>query len=250
MIKDDRAFESVRYSKWKGWGEFGQFGHLSPGESQYFGKELRDIRRHGRPIHDVLEVGFGNGAFLSYCRERGWNVSGTELGPDLVGAGREAGFNVFPADELATVPDKSVDLIAAFDVLEHIPSEAIVSFLTEMSTKLRDGGMMIFRFPNADSWLGNAMQNGDPTHVTAIGYLKMTYFALQANLDVVRFRGVTRHGFATSVVNGVYSLVAGPVIAVIALLKRMLYFPGLPVVLSTSNVICVVRRREQVQQDL
>jgi SAM-dependent methyltransferase len=243
VIQRDRASESLWYSKWKGWGAVGQFGHLSPGESQYFGKELRDVRRHGRPIHDVLEVGFGNGAFLSYCRERGWNVSGTELGPDMVSAGREAGFNVFPADELARVPEKSVDLVAAFDVLEHIPSDEIVSFLIELSTKLRDGGMMLFRFPNADSWLGNAMQNGDPTHVSAIGYLKMAYFALQANLDIVKFRGATRHGFATSFVNGVYSLVAGPIIAVIALLKRMLYFPGIPVVLSTSNVICVVRRR-------
>ena len=71
----------------------------------------------------------------------------------------------------------------------------------------------------------------------------MAYFALQANLDIVRFRGATRHGFATSFVNGVYALVAGPIIAVIAFLKRMLYFPGIPVVLSTSNVICVVRRR-------
>lgn len=230
------------YVDWKGWVDQTPFGLLTPGEAAYFGSELRDLRLDSGPIADVLEIGYGNGTFLAYCRKRGWNVTGTELDAALVQAGTDAGFAVLAADRLASLTDRSFDLIAVFDVLEHIPAEAVPGFLSSLAGKLRDGGRIIFRFPNADSWLGNPLQNGDPTHVSAIGYLKMTYFALQAGLELVSFRGAKRHGFATSFVNGVYSLIAGPIIAAIAAVTRVLYFPGLPVVLSTSNVVCIVRK--------
>jgi 2-polyprenyl-3-methyl-5-hydroxy-6-metoxy-1,4-benzoquinol methylase len=244
VTQSDEESESSAYTEWKGWVEETPFGQLDAGEAAYFSAELKDVRAQGRRIQDVLEVGYGNGAFLSYCRQQGWNVSGTELGPDLVAAGRAAGFDTRGADELAAIADGSVDLIAVFDVLEHIPQDDIIDFLSTLSSKLRPGGVMLLRFPNADSWLGNAMQNGDPTHVTAIGYLKLTYFAQRCEMDVVRFRGAKRHGFKTSFVHGVYALVAGPVIGISASLKRALYFPGLPVVLSTSNVVCLLRPRQ------
>jgi 2-polyprenyl-3-methyl-5-hydroxy-6-metoxy-1,4-benzoquinol methylase len=241
MTQDDRGPESSSYIAWKGWVDETPFGQLEAGESSYFTSELRDVLPRGSESPDVLEVGFGNGAFLAYCRHQGWNVTGTELDPLLVQAAKDSGFAVYPADAVGDLPDRSFDLIAVFDVLEHIEQQQIVGFLSLLGAKLRPGGSMIFRFPNADSWLGNPLQNGDPTHVTQIGYLKMTYFALHANLEVVAFRGAKRHGFATSFANGIYSLVAGPIIGASAALKRMLYFPGLPVVLSTSNVVCVVR---------
>jgi SAM-dependent methyltransferase len=241
---DDEPSGSSDYVEWKGWVGQVPFGFLEPGEARYFDSELRDVLAHVGVVTDVLEIGYGNGAFLSYCASRGWNVTGTELDPSLVCAGLQHGFTVLPADQTAGLADDSFDLIAVFDVLEHIPQDAIPEFLSELRRMLRPGGRMVFRFPNADSWLGNPLQHGDPTHVTAIGYLKMTYFALQTGLELAAFRGARRHGFATSFANGVYALVAGPIIAVTSTLKRWLYFPGLPVVLSTSNVICVVRQGE------
>lgn len=241
MTKDDLKAESSSYVAWKGWVDETPFGHLAAGEASYFADELRDVLPRGAKSPEVLEVGFGNGAFLAFCRSRGWNVTGTELDPQLVQAGKDAGFLVHPPEALSELADHSFDLIAVFDVLEHIEQQRIVGLLSLLASKLRPGGSMIFRFPNADSWLGNPLQNGDPTHVTQIGYLKMTYFALHANLEVVTFRGAKRHGFATSMANGLYSMIAGPIIGMSATMKRMLYFPGLPVVLSTSNVVCVVR---------
>lgn len=240
MPNNDDAPHNSDYVEWKGWVDQTPFGQLPAGESAYFDSELRDVRVGSAGIRDVLEIGYGNGAFLSYCQDRGWNVTGTELDPGLVTAGLDAGFTVFGSDELYTVADRSFDLIAVFDVLEHIPPNAVPEFLTGLSRTLRPDGKIIFRFPNADSWLGNALQNGDPTHLNAIGYLKMTFFALQSGLKVVKFRGARRHGFSTSFVNGVYSLIAGPIIAATSTVKRALYFPGLPVVLSTSNVVCIV----------
>lgn len=241
MNQDEPTSNGSSYVAWKGWVEETPFGHLDAGERQYFSAEMRQVLAQRPQIVDVLEIGFGNGSFLSYGREQGWNVTGTELDPELVTAGQALGFAVFPADHIDDIPDRSIDLIAMFDVLEHIPQDGIVGFLSSLKAKLRPGGVMILRFPNADSWIGNPLQNGDPTHVTAIGYLKMTYFALQANLEVVAFRGAKRRGFATSVVHGVHRLIAGPVVGGVAFLTRAIYFPGLPVVLATSNIVCVLR---------
>lgn len=245
MTDREDGAQGSNYVDWKGWVDETPFGFLDRGESKYFDSELKDVLPQASDIRDVLEIGYGNGAFLSYARSRGWNVTGTELDPLLVEAGRRADFTVVPADEMDSVPGHSFDLIAVFDVLEHIPQQAIPDLLVTLSKKLRPGGRILFRFPNADSWLGNPLQNGDSTHVTAIGYLKMTYFALQSGLEVVKFRGTKRHGFATSFSNGMYAAVAGPIIAATAGIKRLLYFPGLPVVLTTSNVICVVRPRKR-----
>ena len=242
MPNDEASSGSSDYVEWKGWVDQTAFGFLSVGEAAYFTSELKDVRVDPHGIRDVLEIGYGNGAFLAHCRSKGWNVTGTELDPGLVQAGIDSGYEVFAADRMHMLAGRSFDLIAVFDVLEHIRQEAVPSFLTELSLMLREGGRMLFRFPNADSWLGNPLQNGDSTHVTAIGYLKMTFFALQSGLEIVTFRGARRHGFATSFANGIYALIAGPVIAVSARIKRALYFPGLPVVLTTSNVVCLVRR--------
>ncbi|MES2092830.1 MAG: methyltransferase domain-containing protein [Actinomycetota bacterium] len=249
MSNDEVGSGSSDYVEWKGWVDQTPFGLLSAGESAYFSSELKDVRVQPDGIRDVLEIGYGNGSFLAYCRSRKWNVTGTELDAGLVQAGIDSGYEVFPADRMDHLAGRTFDLIAVFDVLEHIPQDAVPALLLELSHRLREGGRMLFRFPNADSWLGNPLQNGDSTHVTAIGYLKMTFFALQSGLEIVTFRGARRHGFATSLAHGLYALIAGPIIAVSATVKRALYFPGLPVVLSTSNVVCVVRRADTAGND-
>lgn len=70
----------------------------------------------------------------------------------------------------------------------------------------------------------------------------MTFLTLEAGPEVATFRGAWSHDFATSFANGMYSPIAGLAIAAIVGIRRTLYFPGLPVVLSTCNVVCIVRR--------
>ena len=158
------------YMGWKGWGARG-FGVLERGDSDYFTRETRDaIDRGSAP--KVLEVGFGNGTFLAHCRLMGWNVTGSELLPELVELATSAGYHAIAADRLHTLADASFDLIVAFDVFEHIPPEHSTAFLSQLASKLRKDGRILLRYPNADSWIGNPFQNGDVTHVNAIGALK------------------------------------------------------------------------------
>ncbi|MDZ4046021.1 MAG: class I SAM-dependent methyltransferase [Rhodoglobus sp.] len=237
--------DGAEYSQWKGWGSQHTFGQYTPGDADYYRRELRTATAIGRPVRDVLEVGFGDGAFLGYGRDQGWTMIGTELSTIQVEAGRRAGFDVHDSGHVEAIDDTSVDLIVLFDVLEHIEQDDIVGFLSGLRSTLRPDGRMLLRYPNADTWLGNALQYGDPTHVTEIGYYKMTYFAEAAGLEILEYRAPVRRGFRSSVVHGLHRLTAGPVIAASAAVKKALYYPGTPLVLSSVNAVCTVGVRHE-----
>jgi len=235
------ASSDAQYSQWKGWGTDNSFGQLGPGDADYFTRELRDATA-GHDVRDVLEVGFGDGHFLGYAKSRGWNVLGTELSEHQVALGRAAGYDVHAPSYVDEVAEASLDLIVAFDVLEHIEQHEIIAFLSNLASKLRPDGRMLLRYPNADSAISNPLQYGDPTHVTHIGYFKMTYFAEAAGLTILNYRAPVRRGFRSSVIHGLHRITAGPVIAVSGAVKRALYFPGTPIVFSSYNAVCTLGR--------
>jgi SAM-dependent methyltransferase len=228
------------YTEWKRWTP-DAFGRLGRGDAVHLSRELRDVE-HDHPVHDVLEVGYGNGTFLAYCRSRGWSVTGTELLPELVETAKAAGYAAHAADELDVLPDASFDLIAGFDVFEHIAPEYSVEFLRTLAAKLRPGGAIMLRYPNADTWIGNPLQNGDITHVNTIGALKMEYYAEQAGLVLETVRAIRRRRFETSVIHGLHAYTAGVIVKAAAGVAKVLYFPDLRVVLSSSNVVSILRK--------
>ena len=237
------ALPEIDYTGWKGWDQ-ASFGTLQRGDAHYFRREVREAVA-GTASPRVLEFGFGHGQFLEFCRQEGWDVSGVELLPELVDAANRAGFVAVRHDATDDLPDAAFDVAAAFDVLEHIDPAMTVDFLIDIRDKLRPGGYMVLRFPNGDSWLGNPFQNGDPTHTNAMGVLKAKYYAHEAGLELARFRAVSRRGFETSVVHGVHKWTAGLWIRLSAAVRRAIYFPDLPVVLSNGNVVCVLRKPEE-----
>ncbi|GLU90635.1 hypothetical protein Agsp01_28900 [Agromyces sp. NBRC 114283] len=228
------------YLDWKGWSQ-DSFGAPRRGDDAYYRREVREAARIRRPL-DVLEIGFGNGEFLGFGRRRGWRMNGTELLPELVDAANADGFSAHAADALPALPDESFDLVAAFDVFEHIPPELSVEFLGLLADKVRRDGLIVLRFPNADSWIGNPFQYGDVTHVNAIGILKMEYYARRCGLVIERVRGGTRRGFRTSLIHGLHLITAGVAIRIGAGVAKAMFFPGLRVVLSSSSVVVVLRR--------
>jgi SAM-dependent methyltransferase len=240
MDRSSPANEGVgAYVAWKGWGP--GFGTLARGDAAHFTRELRDVVK-GKSIRRVLEVGYGNGVFLAYARSNGWQVTGTEIQPELVDLAIDAGYDVRHADELTSLPDGEFDIVVAFDVFEHIDAYASIDFLRELGNKLTPDGSIVLRFPNADSWIGNPFQHGDVTHVNALGVLKVGYYARESGLEIARLRAGTRRGFEASVIHGLHKYTAGVLIKIIAGVAKALYFPDLPVVLSGSSVVCVLRR--------
>jgi SAM-dependent methyltransferase len=170
------------YVDWKGWDASG-FMTPSERDRHYFAGELAGI-----PMRRVLELGFGNGAFLAWARERGAEIYGTEIVPELAARGCEAGIHVLPVN-LTQAPaslDGSFDCIAAFDVMEHLTLEQSQTLLAEVGRLLRPGGAFIARFPNAQSPLGNVYQHGDCTHLTPLSGAIVGQLVRDTPLEIVR----------------------------------------------------------------
>jgi SAM-dependent methyltransferase len=175
------------YSAWKGWDQK-DFGNPSREQCAYCEAEL------GPYISDekarVLELGFGNGSLLGWCRERGHDCIGVELSPVLVTKALDAGFDAVVS--LAEVRDRygdhAFDLAVAFDVLEHVPALDIPCVLKEIHMLLKPEAALVISFPNGDSPFGRAYQHGDVTHVTSLGSGKIKWFATQAGFNVERLK--------------------------------------------------------------
>jgi SAM-dependent methyltransferase len=176
------------YLAWKAWGA-SDFGNLSFKDKSYFTAELKRLPLDfNRPL-DAMEIGFGNGQFLRYGTERGWNIVGTEANPYLTQAAKEMGFKALNTENLSEFTDNQFDLVAAFDVLEHIPQDVLLGFLKEVVRILKPGGIFLGRSPNGDSPFGLSDQHGDITHVTILGSGKVHYFAKQLDVELLYCQG-------------------------------------------------------------
>jgi SAM-dependent methyltransferase len=83
---------------------------------------LRTVLRHRTPPGRVLELGAAHGGFVSLLRQAGFDATGLELSPAIVELARRT-FEVpmlqGPLEEQGLAP-QSLDVIALFDVLEHL----------------------------------------------------------------------------------------------------------------------------------
>jgi len=176
------------YVAWKDWTS-GLFGTCDPLEAAYFAAE---VQIPPGAAARVLELGFGNGAFLAWARGQGAEAYGVEMNLLLVERarqllGEQRAFSNLDAPEL-DARRGTFSHIVAFDVLEHIPQGEYPALFDRLAALLAPGGHCIMRFPNGDSPFGRAIQHGDPTHVTTLGSAKLAYFARRAGLKVEAVR--------------------------------------------------------------
>ena len=186
-----------RYMQWKGWqGEFS----YDLRQEECFTAEFKNCSLKGLRI---LEIGFGNGAFLAWARKHGAHVSGTELILELVEIGRMKGIDVFhgQVDEVEQLTGREFDLIVAFDVFEHIEIERLKLHLKLLRNLLSERGEIICRFPNGESPFGRIYQHADVTHVSVLSGPIMSQLCQEAGLAVIesrnayRYRGTGPKGF-------------------------------------------------------
>lgn len=171
------------YSEWKGWTPE-QFGQFTKRADRYYRWHLRHLGGEERVLR-VLEIGFGNGSFMGWLRAHGHEVVGVESNTALVAVARAKGFAAWT--QFDEIPQgERFDLIAAFDVAEHISAEALPGFMRALLARCEDDGRLLLRYPNGDSPFSLLHQNGDLTHLTAIGRSKMQQLAGMSGWRVVR----------------------------------------------------------------
>jgi 2-polyprenyl-3-methyl-5-hydroxy-6-metoxy-1,4-benzoquinol methylase len=139
------------------------FGYHIEGSSRMLGSMLSKIG----PIKDIvgskvcylktcekgrlLDVGCGNGLFLDYMRQLGWDVVGVEPDDEAVIVAREMlGLQVFKGSlEEAKFSDGHFDAITLSHVIEHVPDP--IGLLKECRRVLRLGGKLVVVTPNIRS---------------------------------------------------------------------------------------------------
>jgi 2-polyprenyl-3-methyl-5-hydroxy-6-metoxy-1,4-benzoquinol methylase len=177
----------ANYAAWKAWD-----GAFAPTEREhrYFAAELHGITLRGAR---VLEVGFGNGAFLAFAKGEGANVAGVEINAAMCEAARKHGFEAFDASltELAARSER-YDLVAAFDVLEHWDTSELVENFRAIHTLLNDGALFVSRFPNGQSPFGRVFQHGDFSHRSTLSTYKIEYLAGLTGFKIVRIDNARR----------------------------------------------------------
>ena len=155
------------------------------------------IRREAMPPENgrILEIGCGTGHNLDMLSRFG-NVDAIELDDESRGiAEGRLGRSIMVArlPELEGVSDRSYDLIAALDVIEHIDDDAAA--LAAIAPKLKSGGKFIMTVP-AHPWMWSAhdavnhhkrryskrelrrLIDGSPLHLDKLGYFNSLLFPL------------------------------------------------------------------------
>jgi len=157
------------------------------------------IRREVRPPANarILELGCGTGHNLPMLGEFG-ELDALELDEEARSiAEQRLGRTVMssPLPELAGVPDRHYDLIAALDVIEHIDDDA--GALDAIAAKLKPGGKFVMTVP-AHPWMWSAhdvvnhhkrrysqarlkqLVDNSPLRLEKIGYFNSLLFPLAA----------------------------------------------------------------------
>lgn len=183
--RDFSAMLYETYTQWKGWSDHFVCGDL---DRARFSEDFAGIALANR---DVLEIGFGPGAFLAWAREQGARVSGSEFNAQSLAAARENGIPLVGTEFETTgeLADGSLDLVVAYDVFEHLDAPTLKAKLAAIDRALKPGGLLVMRYPNGQSPFGLPSQHGDVTHLEALSEMKLTQLADGTALRTQSYRG-------------------------------------------------------------
>lgn len=127
----------------------------------------------------MLDVGCGNGRYLTTMRTLGWDVQGVEFSESGVQACLMSGLRVHHGDlASAGFADGSFDLVTARHVIEHIPEPQ--AFMAELTRILRPGGRLVIETPCSDAlgrrWFDTRWYANDvPRHLLLFSAVNLEY---------------------------------------------------------------------------
>ncbi len=120
--------------------------------------ELLDEMEVYRKTNNMLDVGCGMGYFLEQAKLRGWNVFGTEFTDGAIAICKEKGISMNQGVLNENWYDnESFDVIASFEVIEHINNPQVEMETTEKL--LRKGGLFYCTTPNFNSFSRHYLKN-------------------------------------------------------------------------------------------
>ncbi len=122
-------------------------------ERRNFEKKLLFINSFARKKGKlrILDVGCGNGSFLSFLDPKRFERVGLELNAEEYEAAKKKKLKVMKEDIL-TMKKRigKFDVITLWHVLEHIPDPLLL--FTQLKKYLKSNGVIIISTPNSNSW--------------------------------------------------------------------------------------------------
>jgi SAM-dependent methyltransferase len=156
------------------WKHYFNTHHAHAGRSSERLREVEFEANFGRwlpaPPATVLEIGFGNGESLSRLSRRGYtDVHGWDVSADCIERARNLGLpGIFRhCDGVAALrdgPADRYDAILAKDLLEHLPREQVIPFISGLHRSLRPYGVFLARLPNMANPFSVGLRYDDFTH--------------------------------------------------------------------------------------
>ena len=229
------------YSNWKNWDD-DNFGYLSKIDKKYFDSEILPIiSKFGNKKIKILEIGYGNANFMTYCKVLNIDITGVELNTELI---KRAKFNNYKAISYKkfNLHNNKYDLIVAFDVLEHIPANNLTAFFKKISSLLNNQGFLFLRFPNGDSPFGLVNQNGDITHLSAIGSFKIFHLAKISGLNVLKIKPPSQNILNSTILVAVHRLIFNPIKWILNTIVKILMFPDKKIFFFNTNLIALLEK--------
>ncbi|MFZ9631433.1 MAG: class I SAM-dependent methyltransferase [Bacteroidia bacterium] len=141
----------------------------------------------------IFDMGCGSGSLLKGLKEAGYtNVIGMDLSEEQVTMAHDFGVSeVVLGDAMHYFrnSEEQFDVITGMDIIEHFTKDELVELLQLIQSKLKKGGMAIFRTPNMDAPIATAFAIGDFTHENYLNSSSAEQVMLSCGFGDVRVKG-------------------------------------------------------------
>lgn len=97
--------------------------------------------------HSVLEVGCGDGFFIGYLPEKIPSRVGVDLSSKAIAFAKAFNPHCSFYDYDASKLEEKFDVVAAIEVIEHIPDDKLAVFFQTLCDRVNDGGTLIISVP-------------------------------------------------------------------------------------------------------
>ncbi|MFA5833157.1 MAG: class I SAM-dependent methyltransferase [Bacteroidota bacterium] len=103
----------------------------------------------------ILDLGCATGNYSVVLKSLGYEMKGADVNAAYIARARERGIDAFQITDGVPLPDKCVDTVICFEVIEHVPD--LHSLITEAKRLARK--KILFTTPNSEH-VEQLMQNG------------------------------------------------------------------------------------------
>ena len=159
----------------------------------WYHRQFLEALPHDRPVgRTLLDVGCGPGMLLAKARDVGYqalgldvNLAALQQAETIYGLRPDQLFRGTLEEWMGAHPEKKVEVITAFEVLEHLEDPA--RFLREVHTVLCPGGILALSVPNRERFfLRRERSDFPPHHLTRWSSVTLCGALQRSGFDILR----------------------------------------------------------------